>query len=80
MVNWKLYIDSPQQRALDACYGSLTKGSGWGCGRGGHGRGFRGDLGDPWGDGWGDGYSRPSANGDGDYDDGTGDGWSATNW
>ena len=30
MVDWKLYIDSPQQRALDLCRGSLTKGSGYG--------------------------------------------------
>ena len=32
MVDWKLYIDSPQKRALEFCHGSLISGSGWGCG------------------------------------------------
>jgi hypothetical protein len=28
MVDWKLYIDSPQKRALDLCGGSFDKGDG----------------------------------------------------
>ena len=43
MVDWKLYIDSPQKRALHLCGGSFDEGKGWG---------------DGWGDGWGgDGWS-----------------------
>ena len=34
MVDWKLYIDSPQKRALDLCFGSLTEGDGYGDGDG----------------------------------------------
>ena len=34
MVDWKFYIDSPQQRALYACRGSLTEGYGYGYGYG----------------------------------------------
>ena len=59
---WKLYIDSPQKRALDFCGGSLATGKGCGYGNGcvddggGHGSG------DGGGDGAiddGDGVSPP---------------------
>ena len=49
MVDWKFYIDSPQQRALYACRGSLTEG----CGAGdGQATGDGGGYGDGYGDGW----------------------------
>ena len=32
MVDWKLYIDSPQKRVLDLCGGSLDDGGGYGDG------------------------------------------------
>ena len=72
MVDWKLYIDSPQKRALDSCYGSLTKDNGWGHGYGtisGYGWG----SGDCYGDGygWGNGYGQGTGDGSGcgDYND-----------
>jgi len=78
MVDWKLYIDSPQERALYFCLGSLTKGDGTGASIYGY------DCGDgmgcvqppadravvpaaSYGHGWG-------------YGDGTGDGRSAAKW
>ena len=54
MVDWKLYIDSPQKQALKFCGGALCKG-------GGYGNGTR----DGWGDGFGDGWSYGSGNGNG---------------
>ena len=53
---WKLYIDSPQKRALHSCGGSLTEGGGCGYGWGnGVGEGCGGGVGYAWGDG--DGWS-----------------------
>lgn len=61
MVDWKICIDSPQKRALDLCFGSLTEGDGFSAGvfTGGYGclngdNSFPGPA-DSWGDGWGDG-------------------------
>ena len=64
MVDWKLYIDSPQKRALDLCGGSLTEGDGYtdGDGRGGYKGSVRGE-----GEGCGYGYSN-------------GLGWSSNKW
>ena len=56
MVDWKLYIDSPQKRALDSCRGFLTEDDGFG---GGLGYGYGYDA------GWGDGGGRRPADGDG---------------
>ena len=50
MVDWKIYIDSPQQRALKACKGSLIDGDG-------RGRGSDFTSESRWGAGYGDGYS-----------------------
>ena len=80
MVDWKICIDTPQQRALDLCGGSLTKGDGYG----GHPRALRRGGGYGWGDGgWGcsdgDGYGTGTGDGhSGGY--GCGDGGSATKW
>ena len=53
MVDWKLYIDSPQKRALHSCGGSLDEGSGYGGGgMGGGGLDRCGGAG--WGCGYGD--------------------------
>ena len=74
MVDWKLYIDSPQKRALDLCEGSLDVGNGWGDGA---------DWGDRWGDGRGSGYrdSFGISNGDGwGGPDGRRDGGSSNKW
>ena len=66
-MNWKLYIDGPEKRALEHCSGSMDEGDGddtadgWGCGYGdGYGCGYGDGFG--WGDGnggviWGDGTS-----------------------
>ena len=54
MVDWKLYIDSHQKRALDLCGGSLDDGGGWGYGGGGS------RCGDGYGNGYGGGYGRSS--------------------
>ena len=83
-MSWKLYIDSPQQRALDLCGGSLTEGGGL---RGGYGWG---GTGDGWGygngrgdgvdndcDGWGVGEGYSEGN---DYGWVDGDGRSANRW
>ena len=48
MVDWKLYIDSPQKRTLHSCGGSLTEGDGAGYGYG---------YGSGYGYGYGYGYS-----------------------
>ena len=55
---WKLYIDSPQEKALKLCRGSYTTGDGIGYGRGagdggGGGRGNSDDYGFYDGDGFG---------------------------
>ena len=58
MVDWKLYIDSHQKRALDLCGGSLTEGDGcgWGYGYGdGNGDGDSFDYGNCFGAGYGGG-------------------------
>ena len=78
---WKLYIDSPQKRALHSCCGSLTEGDGWGPGD---------CYGDLWGDGYGDGYGEGDGKGAvgesyvGDRGDGygwgNGDGGRANGW
>jgi len=31
-MNWKLYVDGPERRALDLCHGSMDEGDGWGSG------------------------------------------------
>lgn len=77
-MHWKLYIDSPQQRAFDFCYGSLTEGDGEGDGLYcGYNMLLDGDGGndndgycDCWGegDGWGDGYGYGYGDGRGDGD------------
>jgi hypothetical protein len=73
-MNWKLYIDSPEKRALDLCVGSMEEGNGYGYGRV---------------NGRGDGYGRGNGRGDGDgydygrgcgYGDGRGGGSSASEW
>ena len=46
-MSWKIYVDSPQKRALDSCYGSFAKGDGGGCGV---------DYAAEFGDGYGVGY------------------------
>ena len=69
MVDWKLYIESPQKRALDLCFGSFPDGYGYGYGYG-HSDGGE-DCND--GNGWGDGH-------DMFYGDGNGTGRSATVW
>ena len=61
MVDWKIYIDSPQKRALDACWGSLTGGNGRGEGYGwgygyDDGRGAGGGYGNSHGGGFGSDY------------------------
>ena len=80
MVNWKLYIDSPQKRALDLSGGSLTKGNGAGygvasesydAGGNGYGCGYGWDDGGGNGNGWLHGYG---------WDDGGGNGESSTEW
>ena len=94
MVDWKLYIDSPQQRALDFCGGSLTEGDGgdhlgsgygawingggWGLGFG-YGADNGGGDGDGYRDGYGDGWGDGGGDGYGDSDL-DGDGGSATEW
>ena len=52
MVDWKLYIDSPQERALKLCYGSLTEGNGNGYGND-TGKGYFNGYGTGWGGGGG---------------------------
>ena len=51
MVDWKIYIDSVQKRALALCEGSLDEGGGFGCGNGL--RAGYGLAGTGWGDGAG---------------------------
>ena len=55
MVDWKLYIDSPQKRALHSCYGSRDEDDGYGDGVG---NGYGWSDGDGCGEGYdeGDGY------------------------
>ena len=84
MVSWKLYIDSPQQRALDFCRGSLAAGDGYGSGplweaawqgacADGDGLGYGYSLGYGWGDGSGKSYGRG-------YGTSAGNGSSAKGW
>ena len=77
MVDWKLYIDSHQKRALDLCGGSLDRDSGRGDGYGYSSYDLA--MGSGWGDGWG--YCYGDAIGDGrgagyGYTDGGGQGGS----
>ena len=75
MVDWKLYIDSPQQRALKFCGGSLDRGGGVGTNVE-----AGGDDGYGWGRGYGwspsDGSDRSRTYGDAS----TGDGFSSQEW
>jgi hypothetical protein len=72
MVDWKIYIDSPQERALHPCGGSLTEGDGYSDSDG---------NGDGYGCGSGYGYSAGDGWGDGNYwSDGATDGWSEDKW
>jgi hypothetical protein len=75
-MSWKLYIDSPQQKALDLCGGSLTEGGGYvngGVGDGmGYGNGSGGGV-DNDCDGNGNGCGRG-------YGGAAGDGWSEDKW
>ena len=75
MVDWKLYIDSPQKRVLDSCGGSLTEDDGEGAGEE---EGYYNDVhGWGWGDGWG--FADGDGHGDG-HGWGDGNGGSATKW
>jgi len=68
-MNWKLYVDGPECRALDLCRGSMDEGNGSGYGAGyGNGDGMP-RLGSGWG--YGNGYGRG---------DGIGDGNSVSEW
>jgi hypothetical protein len=87
MVDWKLYIDSPQKSALELCGGSLTQGAdGWGNGYGCgniYGIGYGWIDGDGRGDGygWGDGGGAAgSRDGHGPLAHRGGDGVSANEW
>jgi len=85
-VNWKLYVDSPEKRALDLCRGSMDEGDGrgspysWGPSDDGWGNG---DAGYSYGTGCGNGYGYGLGNGNG-YGWGAGfvngDGYSSTEW
>jgi hypothetical protein len=75
VVDWKLYIDSPQKRVLDLCGGSLDDGGGWGYGGG---NGYGGGYGDGYGDGDGNGDRYSWRNGSGGFGDG--DGRSSNKW
>jgi hypothetical protein len=56
MVDWKIYIDSPQKQALKLCGGSLTEGDGYGNGYSyGVGDGYSYSYGDSRGGGYGGG-------------------------
>ena len=78
MVDWKIYIDSPQQRALDLCRGSLAEDDGYGTNSGWGYSYTAGDgRGNGYGDAVGDGYGY--ANGFG-YGNCYGNGRSVTKW
>ena len=81
MVDWKLYIDSPQERALKLCHGSLTERDGVGFGYGvpcGDGFGYGNCYGGRYGRGEG---GSASADGAGvDYSTSYGNGMSAIQW
>jgi hypothetical protein len=79
MVDWKLYIDSPQKRALYACGGSLTEGTGDGDGYGDIGGDGYGDIGG-YGYGWGNGDGYGGGSGADAYSWGNGGGRSAKIW
>ena len=54
-MNWKLCIDTPEQKALDLCYGSMKMGHGYG-----DGCGYGDGNGEHWNHSYpdsGDGYS-----------------------
>ena len=77
MVDWKLYIDSPQKQALKFCGGALCKGDGYGNGTRdarGDGYGFGRVYGSDNGNGWGLGIGYGTSNG------GAGDGGSSNKW
>ena len=76
MVDWKHYIDSPQQ-ALHPCVGSLTEGDGWGWGSG-YKYGYANSWGDGDGDGLGFGYGLGDGSGGAVVD--FGDGRSENKW
>ena len=83
MVDWKLYIDSPQKRALDRCGGTFDDGEGWGDGCYGWGAvGAGNGSGDGNVDGYGNGeYAADGwGGGDGKYFVGHGSGGSAKRW
>ena len=67
-MNWKLCIDSLQQRALALCHGSMDEGNGSG---NGYGDGY--GYGTPDGGGYGSGYGL-------DGDRGAPDGGSPAEW
>lgn len=89
-MNWKLCIDSPQQRALKLCRGSMDKGDGYGVGYGnvnGYGWGNGNGYGRASGGGYGDGYGYGTPDGGGygsgyglDGDRGAPDGGSPAEW
>ena len=87
MVDWKLYIDSPQERALGFFYGSLTENDGYGDGWGwidGDGKGINSpycheaDTNIGHGDGYGNDYGNGWGNGWNGWSNG--DGRSETEW
>jgi len=82
-MNWKLYIDSPEKRALEHCWGSMDEGDGRGCGWGLGGGSAWGAAAGGWsnGDGRGCGWGLGGGNGWGYGDDnGNGDGTSSEEW
>jgi len=79
-VNWKLYIDSREKRALDLCGGSMDEDDGYG-----FGRSYGNVIGEGDGDGYSWGYGRFGGCGGGgwgnwDGDEFDGDGFSSTEW
>ena len=83
MVDWKLYIDSPQKRALELCSGSMDEGNGWGYVGvdvvKGDGTGYGDGYGNFYGGGRGAGCSDRSNDGIG-HGWFNGDGGGATKW
>ena len=90
MVDWKLYIDSPLERSLVLCHGSLTEGSGIGggylyCGDDGCGWGYGYGTSNGWGRGCGYDFGYGTSRDNGladceDYGDCHGAGRSETEW
>jgi hypothetical protein len=92
-VNWRLYVDDPERRALEHCSGSMDEGDGEGGGCGsGNGWGDSSDYGDGYGRGDGYGWVNGNGRGDGSFPSygvgdgcsgggcGGGDGTSASKW